>query len=86
MRFELEVSFQSDIRAFISNVKELNLKKIKISPEPVSAMAARGPGVGWGQSMSGACQLIGKSVKRLPNGLSSSYPFQKTLENSPGAI
>ena len=53
-----EASFQSDIRAFISNVKELNLKKIKISPESVSAMAARGPGVpeGGGQSMSGVCQ------------------------------
>ena len=34
-----------DIRAFSSNVKDLNLKKIKISPEPVAAMTASCPEV-----------------------------------------
>ena len=63
------------------------IKKLKTSPEPVAAMAVHGPevkGLGGGQSMSDACQS-GKSVRRLPNGLSASNLFQKTLGNRPGA-
>ena len=59
MRSLISIGHHCHIRAFLSNVK---FNKIVISPEPVAAMAARGPEVG-GQSMS----VRRSPVSRLAN-------------------
>ena len=38
--------FESHFKSYFGNVKAFNLKKIKIIPEPVAAMAGGGPAAG----------------------------------------
>ena len=64
----------------LAEMKRINLKKIKISPEPVTAMAARGPdseACVWGaiyvRPLSVDWQVCGTTAKRL----SAFIPFQK---------
>ena len=68
--------FESHFKSYFGNVKAFNLKKIKIIPEPVAAMAGGGPAAGgrWQASSLGRPKA-GLSFERNP-----SNPFEKPLE------
>ena len=53
-RCEVSGSFQSDVRGFELKCK-IKIIKIKMSPEPVTLMAARGPEVGGGNHVYVRC-------------------------------
>ena len=70
--------FESHFKSYFGNVKAFNLKKIKIIPEPVAAMARAGGGPEAGgrwQASSLGRPKAGPSFERNP-----SNPFEKPLE------
>ena len=79
--------FESHFKSYFGNVKAFNLKKIKIIPEPVAAMAGGGPEAGgrW-KASSLLRQTKGRTVFGKESFESIPETSRSSVETCPWAI